>query len=90
MNETPQTNQMGFETALEQLQIAIRKLEAGELSLDDSLKEFQNGVQLARVCQEHIKAAEQQVEILTHLNTSSEAVTLQPFVNTKANGQKAT
>ncbi len=40
-------------------------MEGGELSLEDSLKEFERGVVLTRLCQKSIKAAEQRVKLLS-------------------------
>lgn len=42
----------------------MRTLESGDLSLEDSLKAFEEGVQIARACQGHLTAAEQRVEQL--------------------------
>jgi exodeoxyribonuclease VII small subunit len=70
-----------FETALEQLQQTVKRLESGELNLEDALKHFEQGVKLTRVCQEHLTAAEQRVEIL--MKSSAEnpdgKPELQPF-----------
>lgn len=53
-----------FETSLAELEAIVEKLEQGDLSLDDSLKQFERGVQLTRACQTALKQAEQKVEIL--------------------------
>jgi len=53
-----------FETSLAELEAIVEKLEQGDLSLDDSLKHFERGVQLTRACQTALKQAEQKVEIL--------------------------
>jgi exodeoxyribonuclease VII small subunit len=53
-----------FERSLAELEAIVDKLEAGDLSLDDSLKQFERGVHLTRVCQTALKQAEQKVEIL--------------------------
>jgi exodeoxyribonuclease VII small subunit len=53
-----------FETALAELEKIVQKMEAGDLSLEDSLKSFQRGVELTRACQQSLKAAEQRVEKL--------------------------
>jgi exodeoxyribonuclease VII small subunit len=53
-----------FATLVERLQQTIKKLESGELSLEDSLKSFEDGIQLTRMCQGHLSAAEQKVELL--------------------------
>jgi exodeoxyribonuclease VII small subunit len=54
-----------FERSLAELEAIVDKLEAGDLSLDESLKQFERGVQLTRVCQTALKQAEHKVEILT-------------------------
>ena len=53
-----------FEASLAELESIVEKLEQGELSLDDSLKQFERGVQLTRICQTALTQAEQKVEIL--------------------------
>ena len=53
-----------FERSLAELEQIVEKLEQGELSLDESLRHFERGVQLTRVCQSALKQAEQKVEIL--------------------------
>jgi exodeoxyribonuclease VII small subunit len=53
-----------FERSLTELETIVEKLEQGDLTLDESLKQFERGVQLARTCQSALKEAEQKVEIL--------------------------
>jgi exodeoxyribonuclease VII small subunit len=53
-----------FERSLAELEAIVDKLEHGDLSLDDSLRHFERGVQLTRACQGALKQAEQKVEIL--------------------------
>lgn len=53
-----------FEASLAELEAIVEKLEQGELSLDDSLQQFERGVQLTRICQAALTQAEQKVEIL--------------------------
>ena len=54
-----------FETALADLETLVQRMESGELSLEDSLQEFERGVKLTRLCQEALKAAEQRVKLLS-------------------------
>ncbi len=58
--ETP-----SFEEALSELEELVVTLERGELSLEESLKSFERGVQLTRTCQQALKEAEQKVQILS-------------------------
>lgn len=55
---------MNFEKTLNELEVLIEKMETGQLSLEDSLKSFEEGIKLARHCQKSLKEAEQKVEIL--------------------------
>ncbi len=47
-------------------------MESGEISLEDSLKYFERGIELTRACQRSLKEAEQKVEILTGKNSQKE------------------
>ncbi len=62
--QTPSEAQPDFEQALAQLEAIVEQLEQGDLSLDESLQQFERGVQLTRTCQSALKQAEQKVEIL--------------------------
>lgn len=53
-----------FEDKLQALESIVEKMEAGDLKLEDALKHFEEGVGLARQCQESLKAAEQKVDKL--------------------------
>lgn len=65
-SETIET--LNFEAALNELETVIEKMETGQLSLEDSLKSFEQGVNLARTCQKALKEAEQKVQILIEKN----------------------
>jgi exodeoxyribonuclease VII small subunit len=66
-----------FEGALEQLQSMVKRLESGELSLDQALKSFEDGVKLTRQCQQLLGAAEQKIDIL--MSSGDGKTTLEPF-----------
>lgn len=53
-----------FETALAQLEALVGQMESGNLPLDQSLAAYEQGVELARVCQQRLDLAEQQVKVL--------------------------
>ena len=48
------------------------QLEKGELSLDDSLKQFEKGINIARSCQDVLTSAEQKIEILSSTKSVNE------------------
>lgn len=53
-----------FEQSLADLQALVERLENGELSLEDSLAAFEQGIALTRECQGALAQAEQKVQIL--------------------------
>ena len=53
-----------FEGALKRLEEIVTKLEAGELSLEDSVKLFEEGMEISRFCGKKLDDAERRVEIL--------------------------
>lgn len=65
-----------FEAALEELEALVERMESGESSLEDSLRDFQRGIELTRSCQKSLKAAEQKVRVLLEQDGQSE---LAPF-----------
>ena len=54
-----------FETALAELDALVKKLEEGELSLEESLALYERGVQLSRFCHSRLDDAERRIEILS-------------------------
>ena len=73
MNEKS-TQKAGFEQALSDLEKLVEQLESGDLSLDQSLKQFKRGVELTRHCQGILEQAQQIVEQLIEANDESSAV----------------
>ncbi len=65
-----------FEKALQELESLVEQLERGELSLEDSLKLFERGVNLTRLCQSILTTAEQKVRILSEKQGQS---SIEPF-----------
>lgn len=55
---------INFEKSLESLNELVEKMEQGNLSLEASLKSFEQGVTLIRQCQQALNQAEQKVSIL--------------------------
>ena len=53
-----------FEHSLADLQVLVERLENGELSLEDSLSSFEQGIRLTRECQAALAQAEQKVQLL--------------------------
>jgi exodeoxyribonuclease VII small subunit len=66
-----------FEEALERLQNLVRELESGDCPLEDSIKKFEEGMALARKCQDRLNQAEQKIEVL--LQADKSGVSSTPF-----------
>ena len=68
-----------FEKTLEKLNAQVKRLESGELTLEEALKSFEEGVRLTRSCQEYLSAAEKRVEILSKTNGENSNPEFKPF-----------
>lgn len=64
------TSKLNFESALKELEGLVTNMEKGDLSLEDSLKTFERGVNLSRQCRDILHKAEQRVAILDKDNNS--------------------
>jgi exodeoxyribonuclease VII small subunit len=54
-----------FEEALKKLEKIVEDLEKGDLSLDEALKKYQEGIELSRVCNARLENAKKKIDILT-------------------------
>ena len=70
----PEANEPGFDAILVRLREVVKKLESGELSLEQSLAIYEEGVQLARKGQQLLATAEKRVEILVSASGGVETV----------------
>lgn len=53
-----------FEQSLESLEQIVRELESGDLSLEESLKKFETGMQLSKQCTQQLDLMEKKIDIL--------------------------
>ena len=60
-----QPEKIDFESAMAELESLISRMEDDDLSLEESLKDFEKGISLTRMCQASLKDAEQRIKILT-------------------------
>ena len=75
------TKNKNFETSLGELETIVRRLEEGDLPLEESLKLFEDGVKLSRECQERLSNAERKIEVL--LKDSNGNPKLEPLEKTE-------
>ena len=66
-----------FEDALARLEQIVHTLEAGNLSLEESLTAFEEGIRLAKSCAKYLEEAERRIELLT--KDESGLLKSQPF-----------
>ena len=57
-----------FETALAELEEIVKKIETGDLSLDENLELFERGISLTRLCSAKLEHARQRIEKLIDEN----------------------
>ncbi|MFH0827182.1 MAG: exodeoxyribonuclease VII small subunit [Candidatus Omnitrophota bacterium] len=56
--------EMKFEEALKKLEKIVEDLEKGDLSLDEALKKYQEGIELSRLCHGRLENAKKKIDIL--------------------------
>ena len=74
-----------FEDALNKLEKIVAKLEGGDVPLEESLRLFEEGIRLSRLCNQKLDEAEKRVEIL--LKNKEGALKPQPFDPSMNSGQ---
>ncbi len=65
------TNVINFEKTFTELEKLVKKMEGGDLSLEESLKYFERGILLTKDCQQALNKAEQKVRILLEKNNKN-------------------
>ncbi|MDD5346991.1 MAG: exodeoxyribonuclease VII small subunit [Candidatus Omnitrophica bacterium] len=70
-----------FEEALKKLEKIVDELESGDLSLDEALKKYQEGIELSRVCASRLESAKKKIDVLVK-NKKGE-FELKPFDETR-------
>ena len=67
-----------FEIAIKQLEQIVQELESGNLSLEDSIKKFEEGIKLSKFCSAKLDETEKKISIL--LKDQDENIIEKPFV----------
>jgi exodeoxyribonuclease VII small subunit len=65
-----------FEEALEKLEEIVRRMEAGDMTLEGSLKAFEEGIKLSRLCAKKLDEADRRVDLLLR---QEDKLTTRPF-----------
>lgn len=74
---TDENEDVPLEAAMSELSEIVARMESGQATLDESLAQFERGMQLLRSCHQKLDAASQKIEILTRM--SADAVESAPF-----------
>ncbi len=72
--------ELKFEEALKKLETIVEGLEEGKISLEDSLKKYEEGIKLAKFCTEKLEEADKKIEIFT--KDASGKLKKEPFKTT--------
>lgn len=72
----PKKKNIDFEQSLASLEGLVNRMEQGDMTLEESLQAFENGIALTRECQARLSAAELQVNKLIE---SQDNISLEPF-----------
>lgn len=72
-----------FEDAMKELEDIVKRLESGDLSLEESLKIFEEGIALSRYCFKKLEEAEKRVSILIK---NEEGIKREPFESEEIEG----
>jgi len=79
-----------FEKALERLEKIVEALEGGELSLDEALKKYEEGVKLSRSCSKKLSETEKKIEMLTRsLNGGADSDDSEPASKKSVKSKKS-
>ncbi len=85
-NKAPEPPRKGeFEKSLTRLEEVVKRLESTDLSLDEAMKLFEEGVKLSRDCQRQLEEAEGRVEIL--LRKADGKIQTEPFETNEDDSQ---
>jgi len=62
---------ISFESAIEELESEVKKLEEGNLSLDEALESYEKAIGLVKICNEKLESADRKVRVFVE-NSDSE------------------
>lgn len=72
-----------FEDAFAKLEKIVSELENGDLSLDDSIKKYEEGIRLTKICSQKLEAAKKKIEVL--VKNSDGKFEIKPFEEEREN-----
>jgi len=73
--EADSAPEIGLEEAMAELSQIVSRLESGQVTLDESLAQFERGMSLLRTCHRKLDVAAQRIELVTQLSAEGEVLT---------------
>ena len=73
----PASTEPNFETAMDRLEAIVEQMESGKLPLEELIVRYEEGMNMVKICQERLTAAEQKIEIIAR-NSAGQA-SVKPF-----------
>ncbi|WP_261129669.1 exodeoxyribonuclease VII small subunit [Bacillus sp. Marseille-Q3570] len=77
MEEKEQNIEQSFEEAMQELEEIVGKLEEGDVPLEKSIRLFQEGMKLSKLCHDKLQHVEKQMDELLKENGETEPFTIQ-------------
>ena len=77
-NDSEPKNEPKYEEQVQKLENIIRKLEEGELELEESISLYEEGMRLLKLCEEQLHRAEQKIEKLIKDETGVKRIPFNP------------
>ena len=66
--------ELNFESAMDRLEKIVEQMESGKLPLEDLIVQYEEGMNLVKICQERLAKAEQKIEIIARTSTGKAVV----------------
>ena len=83
MPTKPPESPAGFEASMEALEALVARMEAGDLPLEQSLREYEHGMELIRACQNALDEAQRKIETLANGDPPVASTEMDPNDTTK-------
>src|SRR5438309_9988462 len=81
----PREAELNFEGAMDRLEKIVEQMESGKLPLEDLIVRYEEGMNMVKICQERLTAAEQKIEIIARNHAGQASVkAFQPAAETSA------
>lgn len=71
----PSSKEPNFEASMDKLSGIVEKMETGDLTLDESLKLYEEGIRISQTCMKRLEQAQQRIEMLMRTSSGDLAAT---------------